>query len=59
MDVLDKSSDDLVEAMLPELAKAMSELRCAKQDLEKATNRMSFILLLVNTVINRNKDLKI
>jgi len=59
MDVLDKSSDDLVEAMLPELAKAMSELRCAKQDLEKATNRMSFILLLVNIVINRNKDLKI
>jgi len=56
MDVLDKSSDDLVEAMLPELAKAMSELRCAKQDLEKATNRMSFILLLVNTVINRKKD---
>lgn len=56
MDVLDKSSDELVEAMLPELAKAMSELKCAKQDLEKATSRMGFILLLVNTMINRQKD---
>jgi hypothetical protein len=56
MDVLDKSSDELVTAMLPELAKAMSEIKCAKQDLEKATNRLGFLLLLVNTVINRKKD---
>jgi hypothetical protein len=59
MDVLDKSSDDLVEAMLPELAKAMSEIKCARQDLEKATNRMGFLLLLVNTVIKRPKDQQI
>lgn len=56
MDVLDKSDKDLIDAMLPELAKAMSEIRCARSDLEKATNRMSFLLLLVNTMINRRKD---
>jgi hypothetical protein len=56
MDVLDKKDEELIEAMLPEIAKAMNELKCARNDLEKATSRVSFVLLMVNTMINRRKD---
>ena len=57
MDLLDnKREEDLLDAMLPEIAKAQNEIRCARRDLEKATNRMSFILLIVNKLIDRKKD---
>ena len=56
MDLLDnKRESDLLDAMLPEIAKAQNEIRCARRDLEKATNRLSFILLIVNKLINRQE----
>ena len=56
-DVLDRKNDlQLLTTLLPEIAKAASELRCAKNDVAKATNRLNFALVLVNKMIERNKD---
>jgi len=56
MDLLDnKREEDLLDALLPEIAKAQNEIRCARRDLEKATNRISFILLIVNKLIERKR----
>jgi hypothetical protein len=56
MDLLDNKRDgDLLDALLPEIAKAQNEIRCARKDLEKATNRISFILLIVNKLIDRKR----
>jgi len=57
MDILDNKKDrDLLDALLPEIAKAQNEIRCARRDLEKATNRVSFMLLIVNKLIERTGD---
>ena len=57
MDVLqDKSQDDLIKSLLEEAAKASSELKCAQADIRKAQNRLSFILVLTNLMINRQGD---
>lgn len=57
MNILDQKTDkELEQSIVAEVAKASSELRCARQDLEKATNRLSFVLVLANTLINRTKD---
>ena len=52
-DVLDRKNDlQLLTTLLPEIAKATSELRCAKADVAKATNRLNFALVLKETRIN-------
>lgn len=57
MDVLDKKSDlELLQSLLAEMAKANNEIKCAQADLNKAQNRMKFLLLLANTLIDRQKD---
>jgi hypothetical protein len=57
MDILDKKSDlELLQSLLAEMAKANNEIRCAQADLNKAQNRMKFLLLLANTMIDRQKD---
>lgn len=57
MDLLDKKTDEeLQRSLLAELAKANNELKCAKQDLDKATSRLGFLLVLTNTLIDRKKD---
>ncbi|CAB4154640.1 hypothetical protein UFOVP647_17 [uncultured Caudovirales phage] len=57
MDLLDKKTDDELHlSILAELAKTSNELRCAKQDIEKVTSRLSFLLAVTNTLINRKKD---
>ena len=57
MDLLDqKTTQQLEESLLAEVAKASNELRCARQDLDKATNRLSFLLVVINKLINRQKD---
>lgn len=57
MDLLDNKSDkDLLLSLLAEIAKAQNELRCAQNDLNKATNRIKFCVVLSNTLINRQKD---
>jgi hypothetical protein len=57
MDLLDKKSDlELLQSLLAEMAKANNEIKCAQADLNKAQNRMKFLLLLANTMIDRQKD---
>lgn len=57
MDVLDKSTDiELLKTLIVEAAKAQNELRCAKGDIEKATNRLKFVTLLSNTLLDRKGD---
>jgi hypothetical protein len=57
MDILDtKTDDELLISLLAELAKARNELACAQRDLNKATSRIGFLLVIVNTLIDRTKD---
>lgn len=57
MDILDQKTDDeLLRSILAELAKSNNELKCARQDLEKATGRLSFAIAVANNLINRQKD---
>jgi hypothetical protein len=56
MDILDKKSDDeLLRSLLAELAKSRNELSCAKGDIEKISSRITFLLAVVNTLIQRKK----
>jgi hypothetical protein len=57
MDILDKKSDhELLQSLLAEMAKANNEIKCAQNDLNKAQNRMKFLLLLANILIERQGD---
>ena len=57
MDVLDTKTDkELLDTLIPEIAKAANELRCAKRDLDKINGRLSFLLVLTHELINRKKD---
>lgn len=57
MDILDKKTDrELEESLLAEVAKASNEIKCARQDLQKANNRLNFLLVVINNLINRQKD---
>ena len=57
MDILDKKTDkELEESLLAEVAKASNEIKCARQDLQKASNRLNFLLVVINNLINRQKD---
>lgn len=57
MDILDKKTNkELEESLLAEVAKASNEIKCARQDLDKASNRLSFLLVVVNKLIKRQGD---
>lgn len=57
MDILDQKTDkELMKSLLGELAKAKNELACAKGDIDKISSRISFLLVVANTMINRSKD---
>ena len=57
MDLIDKKTDaELIKSLLAELAKAKNEIACARQDLDKATGRIAFLLMVTNKLINRQKD---
>ena len=57
MDVLDKKTDkELLQSLIAETAKAQNELKCAYKDLEKATSRIRFLLVVANTLIERQGD---
>ena len=57
MDILDQKTDkELIASLLAELAKTRNELACSKKDIEKATSRISFLLVVANTLINRKDD---
>ena len=57
MDLIDKKTDsELARSLLAELAKAKNEIACARQDIEKATSRMNFMLVVLNKLISRQGD---
>ena len=57
MDILkDKSDEQLLKTILGEVAKSTNELKCANSDINKANGRIGFILVLLNEMINRQKD---
>lgn len=60
MQLLDsKSDEELLKSSLAELAKCSNELKCIKGDAEKVASRVSFLILLINTLTDRlkvNKD---
>jgi hypothetical protein len=57
MDMLDQKTDnELLKSLLGELAKAKNELACARGDIDKINSRISFLLVITNTLINRTGD---
>lgn len=46
----------MLRSMLAEAAKAGNEIKCAKADLDKAQNRNNFLLMMINKLIERQKD---
>jgi hypothetical protein len=57
MDVIDNKSDkELLQSLVVEIAKCTNELKCARNDLEKAQGRIRFLLVLAHELINRQKD---
>lgn len=50
-----KTDADLERSILAEVAKAANELRCAEQDVKKAQNRLSFVIVVANELINRSQ----
>lgn len=49
----DKSDQELLKSLIAEAAKAKNEVKCAEGDLNKAQNRLAFVLMLLNELINR------
>ena len=59
MDVINnKSDEELHRSLLAEIAKASNEIRCARTDLQKATNRLQFCIAVINDLLDR-KDQQI
>lgn len=57
MELLDRKSDsELLQSLIAETAKATNELKCAQADLAKAQNRLNFVLVVANTLIDRQGD---
>lgn len=57
MDILDSKDDkELHQSIIAESAKAMNEIRCAKADIEKATSRLKFVVMLANKLIERKGE---
>lgn len=55
-DLLDtKQSQELLESLVAEIAKANNEISCAKRDIEKAQRRIQFATVLANKLIEREK----
>ena len=49
----DKDDEELIKSLLAEAAKSRNELQCAHGDIQKAQNRLSFILMLINELLKR------
>lgn len=53
-----KTQHELVQSLIAELAKSTNEIRCSRRDIEKASNRLSFLMAVANELINRLGDSK-
>ena len=51
-----KTNNELYESLLAEVAKAKHEINCARGDIEKANNRLSFTIMLINKLVERSTD---
>jgi len=59
MDILkDKTDLELYRSMLAEMAKAQNELKCLRNDLDKAQGRLSFLIAVNNSLIKRKERSK-
>lgn len=57
MDVLDsKTEKEILQSVIAESAKATAEIKTARNDIEKAQNRLKFVLMLAHKLIDRKKD---
>ncbi len=57
MDLLrDKTDEELYKSLLAEVAKAKAEVNSAEHDIRKIKNRLSFLIVLANELIDREKD---
>jgi hypothetical protein len=57
MDLLEeKTTQELVKSLTAEIAKATNELGCLKRDQQKVASRLSFCLLVLNHLNERNGD---
>ena len=57
MDIGDNKTDrEIYESIVAETAKASAEIKDARNDLDKAANRIKFALMLANKLIDRKKD---
>ena len=57
MDIVEnKTDEELLKSVLAEVAKAQNEIACARRDLEKATSRAKFSLVIINELIERKGD---
>ena len=52
-----KTTLEILKSMEAEIAKAQNELRCARGDVEKASNRIAFCISAIHNLKNR-KDIK-
>lgn len=50
-----KTEADLLLSLIAEVAKATNELRCSKRDVEKATSRLQFAVMVINILIDRKE----
>jgi hypothetical protein len=57
MDFREHSLKDLIQGLEGEVAKSVSEIRHAQEDLDKATNRQKFILALIHHLKDRFGDM--
>jgi hypothetical protein len=56
MSVIDSKTDgELLRSLLAETAKSTNEIRCAQGDLAKAQNRLTFMVAVLNTLIQRQE----
>lgn len=56
MDIIDSKDDkEILLSMIAEVAKSSAEIRDAQNDIAKAQNRIKFVLVLINKMIERNK----
>lgn len=57
MDVLKELTEkELLQSMLAETAKTLNEINCSIKDVNKARNRLTFQIAVINEMINREED---
>ena len=56
MEILEnKTREELLQSILAEVAKTANEVNCAAKDVNKARNRLTFLIAVVNELLNREE----